>query len=320
MTTSYSLSGKKVWVSGHGGLVGSALTRRLASTGANLVNVTRKEVDLRRQDQVERWMEATRPQAIFLAAATVGGLVDNDVRPADFIYDNLMIEANIIHTAYKTGVEKLLFLGTSCIYPKFAQQPINEAALLTGALEPTNQWYAIAKIAGIRLAQAYRKQHGCDFISAMPTNLYGYGDLFDLKASHVIPALMMKIHDAKMNGGPVSIWGTGTARREFLFSEDLADALVYLMETYSADEHVNVGTGEDISIAELATAISAVVGYTGEFVYDTSKPDGTPRKLLDVSKLHGIGWKHSTGLAQGLEQTYRWFVENHDHLRRQTGT
>ncbi len=320
MDVPYTLSGKKVWIAGQGGMVGQALTRRLAGAGAELLTTSRAQVDLRRQDQVETWMQSARPQAIFLAAATVGGILANDTRPAEFLYDNLMIEANIIHAAAQTGVEKLLFLGSSCIYPKFAQQPINEAMLLTGPLEPTNEWYAVAKIAGIKLAQAYRKQHGCDFISAMPTNLFGYGDLFDLNSGHVIPALMMKIHEAKSSGGPVPIWGTGMARREFLFSEDLADALVYLMENYTGAEHVNVGTGEDIPISELATCIGDVVGYTGGFEYDTSKPDGTPRKLLDVSKVQALGWRHRTGLKQGLQLTYDWFVENHDNLRKMPGT
>ncbi len=315
MDTSYSLTGKKVWIAGHGGMVGQALTRRLASSDVELVTARRAELDLRRQDQVERWMDATRPQAIFLAAATVGGILANDTRPAEFLYDNLMIEANIIHAAAANGVEKLLFLGSSCIYPKFAQQPIAEPALLTGPLEPTNEWYAVAKIAGIKLAQAYRRQHGCDFISAMPTNLFGYGDMFDLHAAHVVPALMRKIHDAKLSGGEVTIWGTGAARREFLFSEDLADALVHLMESYSGDEHVNVGTGEDIPIAELAALIAGVVGFDGKFVYDASKPDGTPRKLLDVTKLRRLGWKHETCLKRGLELTYAWFLENQASLR-----
>ena len=312
----YSLKGKRVWVAGHNGLVGQALTRRLEREGIELLTVSRGQVDLRRQAEVEAWMEQARPQAVFLAAATVGGLVTNDRRPAEFIYDNLMIEANIIHGAWRTGVEKLLFLGTSCIYPKFAPQPLTEDALLTGPLEPTNQWYALAKIAGIRLVQAYRRQYGCNFIAAMPTNLYGYGDLFDTEASHVIPALMLKADRAKAEGAAeLSIWGTGTPKREFLFSEDLADGLVFLMQRYAGEEHINVGTGQDVSIAELGALIAEVVGFSGGLAFDPTQPDGTPRKLLDVSRMEALGWRATTALDEGLRKTYAWFQEHRGHLR-----
>ena len=311
----YPLAGKRVFVAGHNGLVGQAIVRRLVAENVQLLTIDRRQVDLRNQAAVNEWFAAEKPQAVFLAAAKVGGLVANDRYPADFLYDNLMIEANIIHAAHVGGVEKLLFLGTSCIYPKHAPQPLTEEALLTGPLEPTNQWYAIAKIAGIKLCQAYRQQHGNDFISAMPTNLYGYGDLFNLADSHVIPALMRKIHAGKLGGGPVEIWGTGMAWREFLFSDDLADALVFLMQNYSDFGHLNVGTGEDLQIKDLAALIAEIVGYRGEFVYDTSKPDGTPRKLMDVSKLAALGWQAKTTLRDGLSQTYRWFLENESRLR-----
>jgi len=259
---------------------------------------------------VEAWMMAERPQAVFVPAATVGGILANDTRPAEFLYDNLMIEANIIHTAWNAGVEKLLFLGSSCIYPKFAPQPLQESALLTGPLEPTNEWYAIAKIAGVKLCQAYRRQYGCDFISAMPTNLYGVGDNFDLQSSHVMPALMAKMHRAKLDrAASVAIWGTGTPRREFLHVDDCADALVFLMKTYSSEEHINVGVGEDISIRELAELLRRIVGFEGEIVTDPSKPDGTPRKLMDVSRLTRLGWQARTGLEEGIAEVYRWYCE-----------
>ncbi len=297
-------------------MVGQALTRRLATTGCDLLTVTHKDLDLRDQRGVESWVKANKPDAVFLAAARVGGILANDTRPAEFLYDNLMIEANIIHASYRAGVQKLLFLGSSCIYPKLAPQPLSEGALLTGPLEPTNEWYAIAKIAGIKMAAAYRRQYGCNFISVMPTNLYGYGDLFDLKASHVIPALMMKIDAAKEAGdSQVPIWGTGTPRREFLFSEDLADGLVFLMERYEGEEHINIGVGADVTIAALARQIAEVVGYNGEFGFDASKPDGTPRKLMDVSKLTALGWQARTDLRQGLKLTYDWFRKNRDALR-----
>ncbi len=306
----YSLEGKKVYIAGHRGMVGSALMRRLASEGCEIVTVGREAVDLRRQEQVEAWMMAERPQAVFVPAATVGGILANDTRPAEFLYDNLMIEANIIHSAWNAGVEKLLFLGSSCIYPKFAPQPLQESALLTGPLEPTNEWYAIAKIAGVKLCQAYRRQYGCDFISAMPTNLYGVGDNFDLQSSHVMPALMAKMHRAKLDrAASVAIWGTGTPRREFLHVDDCADALVFLMKTYSSEEHINVGVGEDISIRELAELLRRIVGFEGEIVTDPSKPDGTPRKLMDVSRLTRLGWRARTGLEEGIAEVYRWYCE-----------
>jgi GDP-L-fucose synthase len=313
------LRGRRVWVAGHRGMVGSAICRRLAKEDCEMLTVGRKEVDLRRQSEVEKWMAAAAPDFIFLAAATVGGILANDARPADFLYDNLAIEANIIHAACRNGVRKLLFLGSSCIYPRDAAQPMREEALLTGPLEPTNQWYAIAKIAGIRLCQAYRRQHGCDFISAMPTNLFGPGDNFDLMSSHVLPALMVKIDRAKSAGSPsVEIWGSGRPRREFLHADDLADALVFLMKRYSDDVHVNVGTGIDISVREAAELLAEVIGFKGSFTYDSSKPDGVPRKLLDVSRLHRLGWRAQTPLREGLEKTYRWFLDNPDARGRST--
>lgn len=312
----YNLKGKKVWVAGHRGMVGGALVRRLASENCEIMTVGRDELDLRRQSAVERWMEAAKPEAIFVAAAKVGGILANDTYQADFLYDNLMIEANIIHSAAEIGVEKLLFLGSSCIYPKLAKQPMDEAQLLTGPLEPTNEWYAIAKIAGIKLCQACRKQHGCNFISAMPTNLYGPGDNYDLKTSHVIPALIRKIHEAKEAGSPtVEVWGSGNPRREFLYVDDLADALVFLMKHYDGFEHINVGVGEDLTIRELAETIKDIVGYKGDLVFDASKPDGPPRKLLDVSTLAGLGWRAGTGLLMGLAKAYRSFLAKHTSMQ-----
>ncbi len=304
----YSLKGKRVFVAGHRGMVGSAIVRRLAREGCEIVTVGREEVDLRCQDAVSRWMEEVRPEAVFLAAAKVGGILANDTWPADFLYDNLMIEANVIHAAFRTGVEKLLFLGSSCIYPKFAKQPIPESELLAGPLEPTNEWYAIAKIAGIKLCQAYRRQHGADFISAMPCNLYGPGDNFDLKTSHVIPALIRKMHEAAREGrASVEIWGTGRPRREFLHVDDLADALVFLMKRYSGAEHVNVGAGTDLTIRELAELVRRVVGFEGRLEFDTSKPDGTPRKLLDITRLRELGWQPRITLEEGLVDAYAWY-------------
>ena len=306
----YSLAGKRVWVAGHRGMVGSALMRRLASESCDLLTVGRDRVDLRRQEQVEAWMVAAKPQTVFVPAATVGGILANDTRPAEFLYDNLMIETNIINAAWKTGVEKLLFLGSSCIYPKLAPQPMSEDALLTGPLEPTNEWYAVAKIAGIKLCQAYRRQYGCDFISAMPTNLYGIGDNFDLQSSHVLPALVAKMHAAKAAHAPsVVLWGTGTPKREFLYVDDCADALVFLMKNYSDEQHVNVGVGEDISIRGLADLIQSIVGFRGEIVSDPTKPDGTPRKLMDVSKLAKFGWCAKTDLEAGIADVYRWYCD-----------
>lgn len=305
----YDLAGKRVWVAGHRGMVGSAITRRLALEDCEVLTAGRAELDLRRQDAVEAWMETNRPDAVFLAAAKVGGILANDTYPADFLYDNLILEANIIHAAYRSGVEKLLFLGSSCIYPKFAPQPITEDALLTGALEPTNEWYAIAKIAGIKLCQAYRRQHGCDFISAMPTNLYGPGDNFDLNTSHVMPALIRKAHEAKQAGaGTITIWGTGTPRREFLHVDDCADACVFLMKSYSAEGHVNVGSGDDITILELTRLVCDIVGFTGGIEHDLSKPDGTPRKLMSAERLRGMGWAPRIALAEGIAEAYRAFL------------
>jgi GDP-L-fucose synthase len=313
----FELAGKKIWVAGHRGMVGSALMRRLQTENCTLLEAGRQQADLRRQDEVERWMDKNRPDVIFLAAATVGGIHANSTRPAEFIYDNLMIEANIINSAYKTGVSKLLFLGSSCIYPKFAKQPITEDELLAGPLEPTNQWYAIAKIAGIKLCAAYRRQYGCDFISAQPTNLYGINDNFTGLMSHVIPALMRRIHEAKLEGASeVVVWGTGTPRREFLFSEDLADGLVHLIQHYSDEVQVNLGCGDDVTIRELVDLIVEVVGYKGAVTYDSSKPDGTPRKVLDVSIMKNMGWSPKVSLKQGLEETYRWFLaQPHEQVR-----
>ena len=304
----FPLKGRRVFVAGHRGMVGSAIVRRLASEDCEILTAGRDEMDLKRQDQVEAWMAANRPDAVFLAAAKVGGILANDSFPADFLYDNLMIEANLIEAAHRNDVAKLLFLGSSCIYPKFAPQPIPEDALLTGPLEPTNEWYAIAKIAGIKLAQAYRRQHGRDFISAMPTNLYGPGDNFDLNSSHVLPALIRKAHEAKIAGAPsITIWGTGTPRREFLHVDDCADACVHLMKTYSDFEHVNVGSGEDVTILELAQLVCQVVGFTGQIVTDTSRPDGTPRKLMSADRLRAMGWSPQIGLKDGITSAYAWF-------------
>ena len=307
----YSLSGKRVWVAGHRGMVGSALLRRLEKEDCIPLTVERAEVDLTRQEQVEAWLSRSRPQAIFLAAAKVGGIVANDSAPAQFLYENLAIAANVIHAAAATQVQKLLFLGTSCIYPRLAPQPIPENALLTGPLEPTNEWYAIAKIAGLKLCQAYRRQFGCDFVSAMPTNLYGPGDNFDPTTSHVIPALMRKAHEAKISGAAeLIVWGSGTPRREFLHVDDAADALLHLMTHYSGDTHVNVGSGSEITILELANLIAGVVGFKGRILMDASKPDGTPRKLLDTCKLASLGWQPKIGLEEGLASTYRWFASH----------
>lgn len=300
----------KIYVAGHRGMVGSAIVRNLKDNGyTNIIGKTSKELNLMRQDEVERFFEVEKPDYVFLAAAKVGGIHANNTYPAEFIYNNLMIESNIIHSAYKSGVKKLLFLGSSCIYPKMAPQPIKEEYLLSGPLEPTNEAYAIAKIAGIELCKFYRRQYGCDFISAMPTNLYGINDNFDLETSHVMPALIRKFHEATMNGDrEVVMWGTGKPKREFLYVDDLADACVHLMNNYSDETHVNVGTGEDVEIRELAQIIKKVVGYEGEIVNDLSKPDGTPRKLLDVSLLESTGWKYSTDLKEGIEKVYKWFI------------
>ena len=307
----YSLAGKRVWVNGHRGMVGSALVRRLESEDCKILKSTSDELDLRRQSDVEAWMEAQKPDAIFLCAATVGGILANETRPAEFIYDNMMIETNVIHGAWRTGVEKLLFMGSACIYPREAPQPMPEDCLLTGPLEPTNEWYAIAKIAGIKLCQAYRKQFGADFISAQPNNLYGPGDNFDLVSSHVVPALIRKAHEAKAEGrDSMEIWGSGNPMREFLYVADIADALVFLMKRFSGDMQMNVGWGREISIRQLAETIGRIVGFEGKLVFDASKPDGTPRKLLDTTRLSGLGWKATTSLEEGLEKSYTWFLEN----------
>ena len=307
----YSLNGKRVWVAGHRGLVGSALAKRLDAEQCELITIARDELDLRRQADVEDWLSQSRPEAIFVAAATVGGIQANDSRPADFLYDNMMIEANIIHGASRVGVEKLLFLGSTCIYPKFAPQPIAENDLLTGPLEPTNQWYALAKITGIFLCQAYRRQHGRNFISAMPTNLFGPGDYFDAENSHVIPALMGKIHKAhEEDHAEVEIWGSGEPYREFLYSDDAADALVFLMKTYSGDGHVNVGTGDERKIIEIAQLIADIVGYRGDWRFDASRQDGPPRKLADSRLLNSLGWAPRVDLRDGLQATYEWYRES----------
>ena len=307
----YSLARKRVWVAGHRGMVGSAIVRRLAEEGCEVLTASRQELDLKRQGDVEKWMRLRRPDAIFLAAAKVGGILANASYPADFLYDNLMVEANIIAAAHDIGVQKMLFLGSSCIYPKFATQPITEDSLLTGSLEPTNEWYAIAKIAGIKLCQAYRQQHGRDFISAMPTNLYGPGDNFDLASSHVMPALIRKAHEAKQRGDKeITVWGTGSPRREFLHVDDCADACVHLMKTYSDHGHVNVGSGEDLTILELTQLVCEVVGFQGNIVHDLSKPDGTPRKLMSADKIRSLGWQPRIALKDGVRMTYEWFKRN----------
>jgi GDP-L-fucose synthase len=314
----YDLAAKRVWVAGHRGMVGAAIVRRLAVEDCKIITADRAAVDLTRQEAVERWMAEVRPQAVFVAAAKVGGILANSSSPAAFLYDNLMIEANVIHAAWRTGVEKLVFLGSSCIYPKHAPQPIPEEALLTRPLEPTNEWYAIAKIAGIKLCQAYRRQHGCDFVSAMPTNLYGSGDNFDLATSHVLPALIRKAHEANERGDKeLVIWGTGTPRREFLHVDDCADALVHIMKVYSEAEHINVGSGEDLTIDDLARLVAEVVGFKGEIVRDLSKPDGTPRKLMSGDRLRALGWRPRIGLREGIADAYRAFLSEREKATRE---
>lgn len=298
-------------------MVGSAIVRRLGEERCQVLTADRQSVDLSRQDQAERWIAEHKPELIFLAAGKVGGILANDTYPAEFLYENLMIVSNIIEAAHKIKVEKVLYLGSSCIYPKFAQQPITEQALLTGSLEPTNEWYAIAKIAGIKLCQAYRKEHGCDFISAMPTNLYGPNDNFDLSSSHVLPALLRRTHEAKKNGDKeVVIWGTGTPRREFLHVDDCADALVHLMKSYSESEHVNVGSGEDDSIFDIMSLVCEIVGFKGDIVRDVSKPDGTPRKLMSSDRLRATGWAPKIPLRKGLRSTYDWYLKNVESSRK----
>ena len=309
--------GARVYVAGHRGLVGAAIVRRLERAGfSNLILRTHAELDLRSQAAVDAFFAAERPEYVYLAAARVGGIHANNSYPADFIRDNLQIQTNVIDAAWRNGTQKLLFLGSSCIYPKLAPQPLHEDSLLTGPLEPTNQWYAIAKIAGIKTCEAYRRQHGFDAISAMPTNLYGPGDNFSLENSHVLPALMRKFHEAKTSGAAeVVVWGTGSPRREFLYVDDLADAALFLMRNYSAEELVNVGCGQDLTILELAQTVAEVVGFQGRLRFDVSKPDGTPRKLLDVSRLSALGWKAQVPLRDGLERTYRWYLEHQGDLR-----
>ena len=307
----YALRGKRVWVAGHRGMVGGALLRRLAKEDCEVVTVQRDRLDLRDPAAVNQWFLQEKPQAVILAAAKVGGIHANNAYPVEFLYDNLMIEANVIHAAFRTDVQKLLLLGSSCIYPKFAPQPITEDALLTGALEPTNEAYAIAKIAGIKLCQAFRRQYGCDFISAMPTNLFGTGDRYDLQQGHVVAALIMKIEAAKREGrDTVELWGTGTPKREFLFVDDLADGLVFLMKNYSGQDHINIGTGKEMTIRELAERIAKAADWQGRFTFDTSKPDGTPRKVMDVSRLAEMGWTAQTSFDEAMAQTYRQYASS----------
>jgi GDP-L-fucose synthase len=311
-STPFELKGKTVFVAGHRGMVGGALSRRLASENVRLLTAGRSEVDLRDQAAVNKWFAEKRPQVVFLAAAKVGGIVANNTLRAEFIYDNLVIATNIIHAAHIHRAEKLMFLGSSCIYPKLAAQPLREDAILTGPLEPTNEPYAIAKIAGIKMVEAYRNQYGADFINVMPTNLYGPGDNYHPEYSHVVAALIRRFHEAKVSGaGNVVVWGTGTPRREFLYVDDMADACIHLMKNYSGEELVNIGTGEDITIAEFARVVAATVGYTGALDFDTTKPDGTPRKLLDVSRLAALGWRARTSLEDGIKLAYRAFLNEH---------
>jgi GDP-L-fucose synthase len=306
----FTLEGKRVWVAGHRGMVGAALVRRLARENCDILTVDRATLDLTQSNAVATWIAKTRPQVIFVAAAKVGGILANDTYPAEFLYQNLMIEANIIEAAWRERAEKLLFLGSSCIYPRDASQPIPESALLTGPLESTNEWYAIAKIAGIKLCEAYCRQYGCDFVSAMPTNLYGPGDNYDLETSHVLPALIRKTHEAKLRGDrQIVIWGTGKPRREFLHVDDCADALVHIIKTYSGADHINVGSGEDLTICKLARLVLDVVAFEGEIVHDLSKPDGTPSKLMSSEKLRALGWRPRIGLRGGIADAYRAFLD-----------
>ena len=303
----------RVYVAGHRGLVGTALLARLRREGfTSVLAATRDELDLRDQAAVDRWFATNEPEYVFLVAGTVGGILANSTRPAEFIYDNMMIHATVVHAAYRNRVKRLLYLGSSCIYPREATQPMREEELLTGPLEPTNESYAVAKIAGIKLCQAYRAQYGCDFISAMPTNLYGPNDNFELESSHVLPALMRRFHEAKIHGRPeVVVWGTGSPRRELLHVDDLADACLFLMRHYAGDGHINVGTGEDLTIRELAETVREIVAPGIGLTFDATKPDGAPRKLLDVSRLHRLGWRHTIGLREGIEKTYAWFESSY---------
>ncbi len=303
-----ALEGHRVWIAGHTGMVGSAISRRLARERCQLLTVSHRALDLRRQADVEAWMTTNRPEFVFVAAATVGGIHANRSRPAEFIYDNIAVQTNVIHSAWQVGVTKLLFLGSACTYPRRAPQPISEDALLSGPLELTNEWYSIAKIAGMKLCQAYRRQYGCNFISVMPNNLYGTGDNFNLQYSHVLPALIAKIHAAKTeNKNEVVVWGSGRPRREFLFVDDCADALVFLMQAYDDEQHINIGTGEDLTIAELAKLVAKVVGFNGSIRFDPTMPDGVEQRLLDIGRLTAIGWKAQTSLEDGVRQTYQWY-------------
>jgi GDP-L-fucose synthase len=309
------MSPRRIWIAGHNGMVGSAITRRLVSQGETVLTVNRSDLDLRDQSAVISWLERNRPDIVIFAAAKVGGIVANDSQPAEFIYDNLALETNVIHGAHSAGVDRLVFLGSSCIYPKFAPQPIKEEYLLTGPLEPTNEWYAIAKIAGIKLCQAYRKQYGRRYISVMPCNLYGPNDNFDLTSSHVLPALMRKFHEAKLAGrDEVVVWGTGTPMREFLHVDDLAAGVIFCMNNYDEYEHINCGAGSEISIGDLARLVGEAVGFRGRLKFDTTKPDGTPRKLMDSSRLLARGWAPGIPLKEGIASTYRWFLENKANL------
>jgi GDP-L-fucose synthase len=302
---------ERIWVAGHRGMVGSAITRLLESQGRKVLKVDRSILDLRRQPEVEFWLRANQPTAIIFAAAKVGGILANSTYPADFIYDNLTIQTNVIHGAHKAGVDRLVFLGSSCIYPKFAPQPIVESSLMTGPLEPTNEWYAIAKIAGIMTCQAYRRQHGRRYVSVMPCNLYGPNDNFDLQTSHVLPALIRKFHEAKLSGArDVVVWGTGTPLREFLHVDDLAKGVVFCLDHYDEYEHINCGAGFDVTIREIAETIARVVGFNGNLVFDTTKPDGTPRKIMDSSRIRALGWKPEISLEEGLASSYQWFIKH----------
>lgn len=311
-----SLVGRRVWVAGHRGMVGSALARRLAQEHCTLLTVDRTDVDLRDKLALTRWLADARPEVAVVAAGRVGGILANDSFPADFLYDNVAIAASVVDSAWRAGVAKLLYLGSSCIYPRLAAQPITENSLLTGTLEPTNEWYAVAKIVGVKLCQAYRRQHGCDFVAAVPTNVYGPNDNFHVRDSHVLPALMRRIHDAKESGAPsIALWGSGRPRREFMHVDDLADACVFLLQRYADEAVINIGSGSDLTITELAEAIAGVVGWTGTFTYDTSRPDGMPMKMLDGTRLRDLGWTAQVALVDGIRKTYDWFLAN-DGVRR----